>query len=404
MERTLAHLLDSADAPQNPSSIDTTQTSMDLPDELCDEDDTNQFSAQPTTYGDLTLSSQVAAMSALLSKPPSPKPRSNKSESRIGISLDLPSPSSLQHLLDVYFREFDAYFPFLDVQDTRSRIDSVIHRLGHGSQNRLLILSLDDLSTVALLCHMLAMAECVDPGEGASDGETMSGWEQYIQGCRAMQRFSHSKTINLDVVRAQCLAAAYLMHNEILHAASRAVSVAWQLATCIRLHDQKAWPENAEEIPQRRRLWWTIYFLDRQISRRSGAAYHIRDIEFHVDDFSDIKDAVDQTAHAQPEAHQSISSSYVQVLVNLARLWGHVWDTFFAVGAPKKADCMEVEIMDARILNTRRHLPILLTWKSDDLAKYALNGEDEPHIRRRIQIYTVSTKHSIMQKSSLNDR
>ncbi|RBQ80034.1 hypothetical protein FVER14953_21067 [Fusarium verticillioides] len=46
--------------------------------------------------------------------------------------------------------------------------------------------------------------------------------------------------------------------------------------------------------------------------------------------------------------------------------------------------------MDARILNARRGLPKTLTWDSKEIANYAASGEDEPRIRRRLQIFTVS--------------
>ncbi|KAK3117447.1 hypothetical protein LTR53_001212 [Teratosphaeriaceae sp. CCFEE 6253] len=78
----------------------------------------------------------------------------------------------------------------------------------------------------------------------------------------------------------------------------------------------------------------------------------------------------------------------MQSLINLARLWGNVWDTFFAVGATKTGGWMEIEIMDARILNTRRQLPDSLVWDSNEFADYAMNGENELHIRRRLQLHT----------------
>jgi Fungal specific transcription factor domain len=389
LERMLNHLLKSSKVTEDSSPGATFQTPLrsSVPDE---DDDANQFAVRVTAQDDLSLSSQVAAMSALLSRPPSPRPGSGKQNVRGEVLVEFPDPSALQHLLDVYFRDLDNYFPFLDRQDTESRIYSVISRLGCSSYNRMLVVNMEDLSIIALACIMLALAECLDTDEGACDGDTKPGWERYLQSCRAIEHFSHSKTLDLHVVRAQCLVAAYLMHCEILSAASEAISVAWKLATSIRLNNSKAWPaEDVKETLQKQKLWWTIYFLDRQISRRSGTAYHIRDTEFNVDDFTLNGNAVDDTLVPQTDWHSSLTRSYLQALINSARLWGHVWDTFFAVGATKKGDWMEVEIMDARILNTRRQLPRALTWDSDELANYTLS-DDEPHIRRRLQLFTVS--------------
>ncbi|EWY79377.1 hypothetical protein FOYG_17455 [Fusarium oxysporum NRRL 32931] len=385
IECTLTQLLKSAkdteDSSPGVTFLTPAERSVTVPDE--EDDDGDQFALPPTTHDDLTLSSQVAAMSALLSRPPSPKPGSScRQTATFQVLIQFPDTSTLQHLLDVYFRDMNSYFPFLNRQDIELRIYSVVGRLGYSSYNRSVAVTKEDLSIIALTYIMLAMADCVDPGEGACDGDAKPGWERYLQSCRAIQHFSHSKTLNLDVVRAQCLVAAYLMHVEVLRAASQAISAAWQQAISIRLNDKKTWPaEDAQEILQRQQLWWTMYFLDRQISRRSGIAYHIRDTEFDVDDF---------TVHPENNVTQQtkVTESYLQALISLARLWGRVWDTFFAVGATNKGDWMEVELMDARILNARRGLPKTLTWDSNEIFNYAASDEDEPRIRRRLQIFT----------------
>ncbi|KAG9504936.1 hypothetical protein J7337_004917 [Fusarium musae] len=366
IECTLTQLLKSAKYTEDSSPrvpfLTPVERSVAVPDE--EDDDGDQFALPPITHNDLTLSSQVAALGAFLSGPPSPKTASScRQTAAFQVLIQFPDSSTLQHLLDVYFRDMNSYFPFLDRQDTELRIYGVVGRLGHSSCNRSVAVNKEDLSIIALTYIMLAMADCVDPDEGACDGDAKPGWERYLQSCRAIQQFSHSKTLNLDTVRAQCLMAAYLMHVEVLRAASQAISVAWQQAISIRLNDKKTWPvDDAQGVFQRQQLWWTMYFLDRQISRRSGIAYHIRDTEFDVDDFT--------------------------ALVSLSRLWSRVWDTFFAVGATNKGDWMEVELMDARILNARRGLPKTLTWDSKEIANYAASGEDEPRIRRRLQIFT----------------
>ncbi|EWG44876.1 hypothetical protein FVEG_05844 [Fusarium verticillioides 7600] len=385
IECTLTRLLKSAKYTENSSPgvpfLTPVERSVAVPDE--EDDDGDQFALPPITHNDLTLSSQVAALGAFLSGPPSPKTASScRQTAAFQVLIQFPDSSTLQHLLDVYFCDMNSYFPFLDRQDTELRIYGVVGRLGHSSCNRSVAVTKEDLSIIALTYIMLAMADCVDPDKGACDGDAKPGWERYLQSCRAIQQFSHSKTLNLDTVRAQCLMAAYLMHVEVLRAASQAISVAWQQAISIRLNDKKTWPgDDAQGVFQRQQLWWTMYFLDRQISRRSGIAYHIRNTEFDVDDFT-------VSTENTPIPQAEVTKSYLQALVSLSRLWSRVWDTFFAVGATNKGDWMEVELMDARILNARRGLPKTLTWDSKEIANYAASGEDEPRIRRRLQIFT----------------
>ncbi|KAF2481576.1 hypothetical protein BDY17DRAFT_190641 [Neohortaea acidophila] len=179
------------------------------------------------------------------------------------------------------------------------------------------------------------------------------------------------------------------MHNEVLRSASEAVSVAQKLAITIKLNDQRAWNDRARiEVISRQQLWWTIYFLDRRIAQKSGISYHIRDTEFYVEEFKHPKPA-DESRTAEEAAYFPWSTRiYLQALIDLARLWSHVWDSFFAIGATRKGDWMEVEIMDTQILNTRRQLPDELSWSTEKLFEYGLRGEAAPQLRRRLQIAT----------------
>lgn len=390
LERMLTHLVKVAKGTEVSSPSTIFQSSVRASAHR-GGDDTDQFTTRVMAHCDLSLSSHVAAMSALFSSSLSTNPGSNKLKDNVEALFEFPEPSRLQYLLDVYFRDMAAYFPFLDRQQTEKSIHNVIYRLGYGVYNRILVVTADDLSVIALACIMMAMAECVDSGEGVCDGDARPGGTNYLQSCRAMQCFINSETPDLNIVRAQCLIVIYLMHCESLRPASEAMSVTWRSATSICLNNKNVWPKgDLLETLQRQKLWWTVYFLDQQVSRRSGVAYHIRDTEFDVEDFLTNQNLTEGCSTQENEWDSSTTRSYLQALINLARLWGQVWDTFFAVGATKKGDWMEVEIMDARILNTRRQLPRVLTWDLENLANYTLSGEDEPHIRRRLHLFTVS--------------
>lgn len=166
------------------------------------------------------------------------------------------------------------------------------------------------------------------------------------------------------------------MQSELLYDASQAISTAAQLAMRARLNEERVWdilPE--QEIRNRKRLWWTIYFLDRKISQRTGSPYLVRDIEVAVSDFS------------QPPT--TGTDRYMQVLVDLGKLWSLIWDTFFAATAPKPIDSREVEVMDTRILVVQRDLSSELVWETDLLDEYLAKPEPEPVIRRRLAVYMV---------------
>ena len=132
LERMLTHLLKSAQVTEDSSPGATFQTPVrpSVPIMPNGHDETNQFAVRATAHDDLSLSSQVAAMSAFLSRPPSPKPSTGDQSTRLEVLVEFPDPPSLQHLLDVYFRDMDSYFPFLDRQDTESQ--SIASFVGSG--------------------------------------------------------------------------------------------------------------------------------------------------------------------------------------------------------------------------------------------------------------------------------
>lgn len=349
------------------------------------------FTPREKDQNDLSLSSQIAAMSAHLSRPASPTRRLDRKAIKFHMLVEFPDPSTLKRRLDIYFHDFDCYFPFVDRQHTEPLISKVIRRLGYSTYNRHLLVTNEDLSTIALACVMLALAESLDEDDTPSSTDPRPGWAMYLNGRRASQRLFYSNAVDLDVVRAQCLIALYLYHCQFLNPASQAISVGFQLAVSIKLHDQKAWPaqEPSETVP-RQQLWWTLYFVDRRIAQRGGLTYHIRDIDFDVKDFSTKDDQHNVFEAPRIPIFPSIVQDYMQALISLGRLWGKIWDTFFAIGAPRKGDWMEVEIMDTQILNAKRQLSPELTWVPGDIVDYRLSGESEISLRRKIQINTVS--------------
>jgi hypothetical protein len=92
----------------------------------------------------------------------------------------------------------------------------------------------------------------------------------------------------------------------------------------------------------------------------------------------------------------------MQVLTDLARLWAQTWDTFFAAAISKVWDWRESELMDTTIVIVRRELPQTLTWDTDSLVTdYIANGEKELQIRRRLVIFIVGWKNSILSFSDV---
>ncbi|KAF9887218.1 hypothetical protein FE257_010472 [Aspergillus nanangensis] len=347
------------------------------------DDDTDAYEMHDTRPRSISLSSQLQCLRELARsnrKQPTPvPPKRNHLLNRV-FPVELPRPSRVSALLDVYFRDLDSFFPFLDRLETEKRLRDTLARLRYAEDQHILDVDFRNHSTIAMLCNMIAVAECFCAADARSD-DLRPGWSIFLRGRKLIQYCSSPKYVDLDLIRYHALSAEYLMQSELLHAASQAISNAVQLAMYDRLNDEQAWGNiSTQEARDRKMLWWIIYFLDRKIAQRTGGPYVIRDNEVAVSDFDPLPLGIPlstaQTYH------------YMQALVNQAKLWSQIWDSFFAAAAPKPADWKEIEVMDTRILMAQRELPVELTWETDLLDRvYLAQGEQELQIRRRLGIF-----------------
>lgn len=100
----------------------------------------------------------------------------------------------------------------------------------------------------------------------------------------------------------------------------------------------------------------------------------------------------------------SSTDSYIQALINIARLWSQTWDAFFAVGATKKSEWLEIEIMDTKIINIQRNLPEELKWDPEKVMQHRLRREPETNLNRRLHIYTVHLTALFFSTDASNHR
>lgn len=378
-----------------PLSPATDETQMS---EAMDED-TDAYDVLATRPRSISLSSQLQSLRDLVctdlkqqqqqqQQPPVMSVRDHSHHHplsfRRALAVELPRPARLKTLLNVYFRDVDSYFPFIERERTEAHILQALTRIGYAEHQHIVDVDFHSHSTIALLCNMIAVAECFCASSDRRTEDARPGWTIFVWGRKVLQYCSSPKYVDLDLIRYHALSAEYLMQSEMLQAASQAISNAAQLAMLVRLNDQRAWRKllSEQELHDRKTLWWAVYFLDRKISQRIGGPYCIRDNEVAVSEFSF------ESPFSSPRAR---TQNYMQALVSLAKLWTQIWDSFFATAAPKPADSREIEVMDTRVLVAQRELPSELTWSTgllDDA--YILHGETEPQIRRRLSIFIVS--------------
>ncbi|TVY29355.1 Patulin cluster transcription factor [Lachnellula hyalina] len=357
------------------------QYAIDFSHGLAEETDT--FNLNLSRCRNISLSSQLLALHELAS-PSQDDPQPNLKNGRI-FTIELPKPSRLRHLVTVYFGEMESFFHVLDQDDTRKRVFQALDDLDYSEYETIIDVDAQNHAIIALLCNMLAIGESMD--SASSDKEDpRPGWPTYVRGRKLLQQCSSSNQIDLDLIRYHTLGALYMLNCDLLQSASQAISITVQMSMLARLNDQGSWGKcTTLEKEFRQKLWWTIYYLDRRITQRLGTPYLIRDAEVAVEDFEIQGNSTAEEFNQDPMT--APITIYYQVLINFSRLWGRIWDTFFAATARKSGNLEEIEITDTRILYLRKMLPQHLIWNSDRASTYVGKGEKEPQIRQRLTIF-----------------
>jgi hypothetical protein len=369
-----------------------------------DHGDTDAFSPMETRPRNLSLSSQLCTIRELVYSNTAIEDKAVTSASatrewatlRRTCSIELPDPQRLRILLDIYFRDLDSFFPFLDQCETESRIYATLKALDYSPEDGYTVeVDYKHHSVIALLCNILGVAESFSSEEGLTE-DIRPGWTIFRRGQELTQCFSslNVAVIDLDRIRYYTLSAEYFMQSEMLQLSSQAISTAIQYAMFARLNEESAWGKCCpEEAEARKKLWWVIYFLDRKIAQRIGCPYLIRDSEVAVSEFKNGSEYHNEINNDPTSIRED--EAYMQALIDLARLWSKIWDTFFSATAASKQfqGWRESELMETRIVLAYRELSEKLSWDTDFLVtSYISNGEKEPQIRRRLAIFIVSCK------------
>lgn len=309
----------------------------------------------------------------------------NDNQARGLISLKLPPPSKLSSSLATFFREHNLYLPCIDRQDFENRMLDWLTVGSYGAGDYTVTVPPHRTSFAALTCLILSVSEYISP---ENDPQALSdlGGEWYRRGVDTIGRARWSGELDLYQICFYTLEAIYLHYIERLAESSRAVSLAVSLSFRGGLNDQTTYAYLSPSARHARKaLWWTLYYVDRWIAEKSGQPYHIRDMEIDVDDFSDS--LVDKM---NVETYTNVQNlSQLQSMVDWARLWTRVWDSFFALKAKHLGDAEEIEAMDTLIQATASALPVQLRWSAKTLSFRAQSGETRYEAGLRLLIYTV---------------
>ncbi|KAJ5478324.1 hypothetical protein N7530_003833 [Penicillium desertorum] len=178
-----------------------------------------------------------------------------------------------EHFLALFWQSFHCVYPILDEREFQQYYDSLWSR------------SADNMSTrkpSALVDALLAI--CMQYGStffvsaDNQQGDLESGWQAknanlvsrtyYQRAQRLLQSELESPTIK--AVQSHIFSIVYLYNTSLLNTAHINLGATLRIAQALRLHMRPLDGTSPEQQELQRRIWWTLYRLDNQISMTLG--------------------------------------------------------------------------------------------------------------------------------------
>ncbi|OGE51819.1 hypothetical protein PENARI_c012G11376 [Penicillium arizonense] len=352
-------------------SVGSFRSYQDIPSPLKEPMESDTLGVATPSLNSLPIGSQLNALRQLR-QPSATGDPSDPSQSGLA-TVTLQEPQVLWELVNVFFQEFESYFPCLNQAVIYERLSMVLSLHGYEYGNHRIVIGPEHCKIIAILLNMLAYAESLTHPVESCKPRPVS--QSYVQGLKLMQYFNKLHECDLETVIYHTTSSAFLLEMSMHHMALQSITQGFQIALKIGLNNQTLWPNDDSDLVSRQGLWWTLYFLDKRITQKCGITYFLREDESAVSDFSKLKNHMGSSKH-----------EILQSLISFSRLWAHIWDGFFSPQAPKVDDWEESQMMDTRIVLSYRQIPASLHWKSSMVAEY-MCVEGDTHIRQRLIVF-----------------
>ncbi|OQU97886.1 Fungal specific transcription factor domain-containing protein [Cladophialophora immunda] len=310
--------------------------------------------------------------------------------SKTTISLKLVANSQIQSLLDLFFADIDLVLPMMERPHMTERISSLLSDLGlPEAEDYVVHVSMEKCPLAALLCAILATAESLASDSVWSPQGKISGWAWYVQMQTLLQHFAKQDQPDMDVLSCFTLSSFYLLTLGKFREASEAIGLASQLAIASQLNVQDAllYTKHAD-ARHYKRLWWSIYVMDQQISRIGGTPYWIRDQVTAVDDVLTPDRDASNLQNPGVSAATNTVLDYLQVLVHLARIGREIWDQQISIRQNTTRDRVAAAKIDSQLLRLSSSLPSHLAWR-----KMGVRGDDG-----------IGSRHAIWQRLIISNK
>ncbi|KAI9743674.1 MAG: hypothetical protein M1818_002990 [Claussenomyces sp. TS43310] len=263
--------------------------------------------------------------------------------------------TELRHSVDVFFSYLNPHYPCLNENQFRAQLESYLANDSRQNSNA------DRYQFMALL--NLIQAEVKILSHQSNGSNRVPGWKEFCRAEKIMNYFIWLGNGNMLTIQCLVIKARYLLYIEKADSAYDTIGRVVRLCFQLGLHDQPSWKDlSAYETVMRQRIFWTVFYLERNIAFNCGSPYLIRESDFQVD----LPGSYDDMCMFpnEPLPQETPERSYGPYLVGAAK-WGklcsEIWDAIF--GIQKRSNQEFAASMDARVVYTLGQLPAHLQWQ-----------------------------------------
>jgi hypothetical protein len=259
----------------------------------------------------------------------------------------------MEPLIARFFEQINPYYPSVNENEFKAQISEIAVPTTEPRS-----LSKPDRFQVVALANLI-LAEVRLLSDDWNETEGVPGWANFWRAERILRRLVWQGNGNRLTVQCLIIKARYLMNLEHGSAAHESIGRAVRLCFQLGFHDISSWASCSPfETTMRKRIFWTVFYLERSLALNCGYPYIIREADIKAplpaayEDHQLFPDRPlpDQTNEPRSYAPNLIAS------VKWSRLTAEIWDTMFAANHPP-IDPEFVASMDARIVYTVNHLP-----------------------------------------------
>ncbi|KAJ6149671.1 hypothetical protein N7471_000870 [Penicillium samsonianum] len=181
--------------------------------------------------------------------------------------------SQEEHFLNLLWQSFHCVYPILDERDFQQYYDSLWSNSTDGMSTRKPSALVD-----VLLAVCMQYSSTFFVSEDNQQGDPESGWQAknanlasrtyYQRAQRLLQSELENPTIM--VVQSHIYSIVYLYNTSLLNTAHINLGATLRIAHALRLHIRPLDGTSSEQQELQRRIWWTLYRIDIQLSMTLG--------------------------------------------------------------------------------------------------------------------------------------